>query len=102
MKLTLKVREVVQRALRLVEEDVTPQMVQNAIQQNERLIKRVQEKIKAGINLEAVSTLEKSLSDQGKAKEYYHTGKFKAALAEAKVANRLINKALEMIQGNGM
>jgi len=40
LKLTLKAKEVVQRALRLVEEDVTPQMVQNAIQQNERLIEK--------------------------------------------------------------
>lgn len=96
-----KAREMVQRALRLVEEDITPQMVENAIQQNERLIKKVQEKIKPGINPEAISTVEKGLSHQSKVKEYYHEGKFKAALAEAKVAKRLITKALEMTGEGG-
>lgn len=98
IKSSQKARELVQKALRLVEEDVTPQMVENAIQQNERLIEKGIEKIDAVSNPEAQSTFENGLSHQSKAKEYYHEGKFKAALAEAKVANRLINKALEMAQ----
>lgn len=97
-----KARELVQKALRLVEQDITPQMVENAIQQNERLIVKMEEKTKVGVSSEAISIFEKGLSHQSKAKEYYREGKFKAALAEAKVAHRLINKALEMIQENGM
>ncbi len=98
IKSSQKARELVQKALRLVEEDITPQMVENAILQNERLIEKGVEKINAGSNPEAQSTFEKGLSHQNKAREYYHEGKFKAALVEAKVAQRLITKALEMIQ----
>lgn len=97
-----KARELVQKALRLVEQNITPQMVENAIQQNERLIVKMEEKTKVGVSSEAISIFEKGLSHQSKAKECYREGKFKAALAEAKVAHRLINKALEMIQENGM
>jgi tetratricopeptide (TPR) repeat protein len=102
IKNSQKARELVQKALRLVEQNVTPQMVENAIQQNERLIVKVEEKTKVGVSSEAISIFEKGLSHQSKAKEYYREGKFKAALAEAKVAHRLITKALEMIQENGM
>jgi len=93
-----KARELVEKALRLVEEEVTPRMVENAIQQNERLISQVEEGIKGGTNPEAASTLEKGLAHQRKAKKYYQEGKFKPALAEAKVAKRLISKAREMSQ----
>jgi tetratricopeptide (TPR) repeat protein len=95
-----KARELAQKALRLVEEDVTPQMAENAIQQNERLIEKATEKMKASANQEAQATFEKGLSHQSRAKEYYGDGKFKTALAEAKVARRLISKALEMIDGS--
>jgi hypothetical protein len=101
-KSSQKARELVQRALRLVEEDVTPQMVESAIQQNERLIEKAIEKIDAVSNPEAQTTFENGLSHQSQAKEYYQEGKLKAALAEAKVANRLINRALEMIQNSGL
>ena len=102
IKNSQKARELVQKALRLMEENVTPQMVENAIQQNERLIEKGVEKINAVSNPKAQSTFENGLSHQSKAREYYREGKFKAALAEAKVARRLISKALEMIQEGGM
>ena len=102
IKNSQRTRELVQKALRLVEEYVTPQIVQNAIQQNQRLIEKVEEKINAGTGPEVKSTFEKGLSHQNKVREYYHEGKFQAALAEAKVANRLITKALEMTQGSGL
>jgi len=102
IKNSQKARELVKKALRLVEQDITPQMVENAIEQNERLIEKGVEKINAVSNPEAQSTFENGLSHQSKAREYYREGKFKAALAEAKVARRLISKALEMIQEGGM
>ncbi len=95
---TKKARELIQKALRLVEQDVTPQMVESALQQNERLIEQVTQEIKASGNPKARTTFEKGLSHQTQAKEHYHDGRFQAALAEAKVANTLITKALEMIQ----
>ena len=93
-----KARGLIQKALRLVEEDITPQMVENAIQQNERLIDKLEKKMKTGINLEAVNTFEEGLSHQSKANEYYNYGKFKAALAEAKVAKILLDNSLKTAQ----
>ncbi|MGB7061350.1 MAG: hypothetical protein WBF13_03240 [Candidatus Zixiibacteriota bacterium] len=95
-----KANELAQKALRLVEEDVTPQMVENAIQQNERLIEKATERMTASVGQEAKATFEKGLSHQSRAKEYYGDGDFKAALTEAKVARRLISRALEMIEGS--
>ncbi len=102
IKESRKARELVRKALRAVEENVTPQLVKNAIQQNERLIERGTKEINASSNLKAEKAFNQGLSHQSKAKEYWEKGKFKAALAEAKVARRLITKALEMIQAEGI
>jgi tetratricopeptide (TPR) repeat protein len=98
-KSTKKARDLAKKALEMVEKDITPLMVENAIQQNEKLIEKETEKVNASGNPEAEDTFQQGLSHQNKAKEYYHEGKFQAALAEAKVALRLINKALEMVEG---
>jgi tetratricopeptide (TPR) repeat protein len=97
-----KAQDLTHEALRLVEEEISPQMVESAIDQNERLIEQGVEMMKTSTNQQVRSTFEKGLSHQDQAKEYYDQGKFKAALAEAKVALRLLNKALEMVRQGGI
>jgi hypothetical protein len=101
-KSTQKAQELTHEALRLVEEEISPHMVKSAINQNERLIEEGVEMMKTSTNQQVRSTFEKGLSHQDQAKEYYDQGKFKAALAEAKVALRLLNKALEMVREGGI
>jgi hypothetical protein len=83
----------------MVEKDITPLMVENAIQQNEKLIEKGTEKVNTSGNPEVEGTFQQGLYHQNKAKEYYNEGKFQAALTEAKVAQRLITEALEMVEG---
>lgn len=99
---TQKAGELTREALGLVEEEITPEMAENAIHQNERLVEEGVEMMKPSTSQDARSTFEKGLSHHNKAKEYYDQGKFKAALAEAKVALRLLTKALEMVREGGM
>lgn len=94
---TRKARDFVLKALKIVEENVTPRMVERAIGQNHDLINKVGSQIKASGNQEAIELFEEGLSHQKKAKENLEDGKLKAALAQAKVASRLITKAFDMI-----
>lgn len=97
-----RAREMVEKALRLVEEDITPGMVESAMQQNERLIEKGEETMKGNLNPEAIDIFERGLSHQSKARQYYGDGEYRAALAEAKVANRLLNQALQMVEQGGL
>ncbi len=94
-------RGMVEKALKLVEEDISPGTVENAIRQNERLIEKGEEAMKGSVNPEAIDIFERGLSHQSKARQYYGDGEYRAALAEAKVANRLLGKALQMVEQSG-
>lgn len=102
IKGTQRARSFVLRALGIVEENVTPQMVKKAIQQNDELIEKVGPQIKVSGNQQAINLFEEGLSHQEKAKRYLDDGKLKAALAQAKVADRLITKAFDMIGKEGL
>ena len=94
---TRKASDFVLKALKIVEENVTPRMVERAIGQNHDFINKVESQIKASGNQEATELFEEGLSHQEKARENLEDGKLKAALAQAKVASRLITKAFDMI-----
>jgi uncharacterized membrane-anchored protein YhcB (DUF1043 family) len=96
-----RAREMVERALRLVEEDITPPMVERAMEQNERMIRTAQQAIEGNGNSQAADVLEKGLTHQNRAREFYNQGEYKAALAEAKAANRLLNQVMKMLGENG-
>lgn len=102
IKNSQKATEMVEKALKLVEEDIAPSTVEIAIEQNESVIERGEEVMKGNVSREAVEVFEKGLSHQSKAKGYYSEGEYRAALAEAKVANRLLNKALQMVEEGGL
>jgi HEPN domain-containing protein len=101
IKNSQKAAEMVEKALRLVEEDIAPSAVEVAIEQNQSVIERGEEVMKGSVSREAVDLFQKGLSHQSKAREYYGEGEYRAALAEAKVANRLLTKALQMVEEGG-
>ncbi|MCK4427374.1 MAG: hypothetical protein KAW16_02705 [candidate division Zixibacteria bacterium] len=96
IKNTQKARDFVLKALKIVEENPTPRMVEKAIERNDDLINNLGPQIRASGNQEAIDLFENGLSHQKKAKQYLEDGKLKAALAQAKVARRLIIKAFDM------
>lgn len=96
-----RAREMLEKALGLVEEDITPPMVERAMEQNERMIRTAQQAIKGEGNTQAVNVLEKGLNHQNRAREYFNQGEYKAALAEAKAANRLLNQVMKMLGESG-
>ena len=97
-KNTREARDFVLKALRVLEENPTPRMVEKAIHRNEDLINKLGPQIKVSGNQEAINLFEDGLSHQEKAKQYLGDGKLKAALTQAKVADRLITKAFDMIR----
>lgn len=97
IKNTQKARDFILKALKTVEENPTPRMVEKAIERNDDLINKLGPQIKVSGNQEAIDPFENGLSHQEKAKLYLAEGKLKAALAQAKVARRLITKAFDMI-----
>lgn len=97
IKNTQKARDFVLKALKIVEENPTPKMVEKVIRRNDDLINKVRPQIRTSGNQEAIELFEDGLSHQEKAKKYLEDGKLKAALAQAKVARRLITKAFDMI-----
>jgi hypothetical protein len=102
IKNTQKARDFILKALKIVEENPTPGMVEKAIGRNDDLINKLGPQIKVSGNQEAIDLFENGLSHQEKAKQYLGDGKLKAALAQAKVARRLITKAFDMIVEEGL
>ena len=85
------------KALQIVEENVTPRMMEKAIGRNNDLINKVGPQLRVSGNQEAIDLFEEGLSHHQKAKQSLEDGKLKAVLAQAKVAHRLITKAFDMI-----
>jgi hypothetical protein len=98
MEMSQQARQMVEKALKLAEKDIAPEMAEQAIRQNEKLIRTGEEEMKAAAVPEAVRIFEQGLSHQDMARKHLQEGKYQAALAEAKVANRLLSDALEMIR----
>jgi hypothetical protein len=101
IKNTERAQEMVEKALGLVEGDITPPMVERAMEQNEKMIRIAQQAIKGNGDSQAADVLEKGLTHQNRAREYYNQGEYRSALTEAKVANRLLNQVMQMLGESG-
>ncbi len=97
LKLTLEARELVFKALKMVEGQITPEEVAKAIKETDDLIQKWSPQIKESGNKEAIKLLENAISHQDKAKSLFKEKKFKAALAQTDVARKLLKKAIELI-----
>lgn len=96
--MTMEARELIHKALRLVEGPVDAQEVERAIKATDELIERVGPRIRNSGDKHAIGLLETGLLHQGHAKEHFRQERYRAALAETKVAYRLVMKAWELIK----
>jgi flagellin-specific chaperone FliS len=96
-QLTLKARELVVRALGMVEGPIAPERVRMAIGATDDLMERVRPIIMESQNREAVTLFLSAGNHQDKAKGLLAAQQYKLALAQTKIARRLVDKALELL-----
>jgi hypothetical protein len=96
-QLTLEARELVARALVMVEGPISPERVGQAIAATDELMARVRPMITESQNDAAIDLFLTADNHQDKAKEALAGGRLKVALAQTKVARRLVDKALELV-----
>lgn len=95
-QLTLKARELVARALGLVEGPISPERVRKAIQATDDLMARVRPAIMESQNQVAIDLFLSAGNHQDKAKGLLAARKYQLALAQTKIARRLVDKALKL------
>jgi hypothetical protein len=98
-QLTFKAREMLARALVMVEGPISPERVQQAIAATDELMERIHPVIMESQNQEAIDLFLAAGNHQDKAKVLLETKRYKLALAQTKIARRLADKALEMVGG---
>jgi hypothetical protein len=97
--LTLKAREMVARALVMVEGPISPERVRQVIAATDELMERIRHIIMESQNREARELFLAAGNHQDKAKMSLEAKRYELALAQTKVARRLAEKALEMAGG---
>ena len=98
LKLTLAARELLLRAWESGRADVTPELVEQALAENDALISDWAEEIRAGGNATAQELLEQGIMHQETARELFGRKRLKPALAECGAARRLLKRAVELVQ----
>ena len=96
LKLTLSARDLILRAWENVRGRLTPELVERALAETDRLISNWSETIKSQGPIEAKELLGQAIEHQAKAQQSYESKNLKAAFAETSVARRLLNRAIEL------
>jgi len=95
--LTLEARKLTAKAWAMVSGPVSPERVEQALAATDELIDRVRPAIMESGQEDAIELFQSAGSHQDKAKAALAGGHYKIALAQTKIARRLVDRALEMI-----
>lgn len=97
--LTMKARELVAKALVMVEGPISPERVRKAIAATDDFMERIRPTVMESQSQEARDLFLAAGHHQDKAKELLAAEHYKLALAQTKIARRLADKALELAGG---
>lgn len=95
LKLTLAARDLLLRAWESGRSDLTPELVEQALAENDALIKEWADEIRAGGDTPAAKLLEQGIKRQETARTLFSRKQFKPALAECHAARGLLKRAVE-------
>lgn len=98
LRLTLASRDLTLRAWALVNKDVSPELLETTLSETERLFDLWSEQLEKEKSGEARRLLSEARNHQQTARELQKAGKLAAALQEATQAQRLMNRALEVLE----
>lgn len=99
MDRTGRARDVTNKALKRMEEDIKPERIRKYIEQTDRLISRAKESLLESPNSEAEKLLDTAIGYQTNASSSFSENSLETAMVEAKAARELVNKALTLIGG---
>lgn len=95
--LTLEARELAAKAWAMVSGPVSPERVREALAATDDLMDRVRPVIMESLNEDAIELFQSAGDHQEKAKAALAEERFQIALAQTKIARRLVDRALEMV-----
>ncbi len=98
-RLTMRARELVAQALVMVEGPMSPERVSKDIAATDQLMERVRSIIMESLNQAAIDLFLSAEEHQDKAKVQFEAQRYKLALAQTKIARRLVDKALNLVGG---
>ena len=95
----MRARELVAQALVMVEGPMSPERVSKDIAATDELIERIRSIIMESANQAAIDLFLSAGEHQDKAKAHFEAQRYKLALAQTKIARRLVDKALNLVGG---
>jgi hypothetical protein len=98
VRLTREARQQVRRALRMVDGPVDPELVAQAVEQTDALITRAAPVVRESAVERAIELLERGIQRQARARTLEADGELHAALAQTRVARRLVQEALDRVE----
>jgi hypothetical protein len=98
IRLTREARELVHKVLRMTEGPVDPELVERALEQTDNLIARAEPRVRESGIERAVQLFEKGLERQAKARQQLADEQLSAALAQTRVARRLVQEAIDLVE----
>ena len=98
--LTLEARKLTAKAWTMVSGPVSPERVRQALAATDELMDRLRPLIMESQNEDAIELFQSAGDHQEKAKAALAEGRLEVALAQTKIARRLLEQALEMVSGD--
>jgi hypothetical protein len=98
--LTMEARKLTAKAWAMVTGPVSPERVRQALAATDELIDRIRPAIMESGRQEAIELFQSAVDHQEKATAALAEEHYKIALAQTKIARRLVDRSLEMVQGD--
>jgi len=98
VKLTLAARDLLMRGWEMARGKGNPELVEQALEETDRLLEEWQDFIRSEGDDEARAMLDRALEHQRKARGFHEQGALRAAYGETTLARRLLQRAIEMAQ----
>ncbi|MBU1319787.1 MAG: hypothetical protein KKG33_09595 [candidate division Zixibacteria bacterium] len=95
---TTRARDVAKQALAKMETDVQPERIEKLLQQNDRLIENLRDRLHDSPNANASELIDVAVGHQSRAKEALSSGKHNVSIVEAKAARDLAERARDMME----
>jgi hypothetical protein len=98
LRLTMSARELLRRGWVMARGEADPELVEQALEDTDRLASDWQEVIRTEGDQDAVGLLETALDRQRQAREHFGEQRYRPAMQETTLAHRLLKRAIELSQ----
>ncbi len=102
LKMTLAARDLLLRTREMARGKASPEMVEQALQETDRLIETWQGEIRTEGSEDACRMLDEAIAQQSRAREDFAAREFRSAWQQTSLARRILNRAIELTRSRSV